>query len=146
MHHPRSISAARRLRLASILLLGNRLLILSAIGMLMVSFFANDRYLTQLGAILMVISFLLLLAQWIVGAHAGCPLCRTPVLASLGAVKHRKARRFLGSYPMRVALAITFKEQFRCPYCNEPTGMEVREKLRDYGSRSSVMTRISRRQ
>ena len=146
MHHPRSISAARRLRLASFLLLGNRLLILPAVGMLLVSFFANDHYLTILGAILMGVSFLLLLAQWIVASRAGCPLCRTPVISSLGAMKHRKAKRFLGSYPLRVALAITFKEQFRCPYCNEPTGMQVRERLRDYGSRPSVMTRISRRQ
>lgn len=143
MHHPRSISAARRLRLASFLLLGNRLLILPAIGILLVSFYASDRQLMIYGSILVVISFLLILAQWITASRAGCPLCRTPVLSSLGAIKHRKAKRFLGSYPLRVALAITFKEQFRCPYCNEPTGMEVRERLRDCGSRGTEMTRIS---
>ncbi len=146
MHHPRSASAAQRLRLASILLLANRLLILPAVGMLLISFFAHDRYLTIFGSTLMVVSFLLLLAQLLVASQAGCPLCRTPVLASLGCVKHRKAKRFLGSYPLRVALAITFREQFRCPYCNEPTGMEIREKYRDQKSHAPEMTRISRRQ
>lgn len=106
MHHPRSVSAARRLRLASFLLLANRLLILPAIGMLLVSIFAHDRNLTILGSILMVIGFILIIAQLLVASQAGCPLCRTPVLASLRCVKHRKARRFLGSYPIRVALAI----------------------------------------
>ena len=146
MHHRRSISAARRLRLASLLLLGNRLLIVSAIGIMLVSFFASDQQLMIYGSILVGINFLLIFAQWITASRAGCPLCRTPVLSSLGAVKHRKAKRFLGSYPLRVALAIAFKEQFRCPYCNEPTGMEVREKLCDCGSRGSETTRTSRRQ
>ena len=29
---------------------------------------------------------------------------------------------------LRVALAILFKGSFRCPYCNEPTAMEVRDR------------------
>lgn len=144
MHHPRSQSAALRLRFASLLLLGNRLLIFPAIGILVVSFFANDRDLSIFGSILMIVSVFLLFAQWIVASRAGCPLCRTPVLASLGCVKHRKAKRLLGSYPLRVALAITFKEQFRCPYCNEPTGMEVKERLRDHSRSGAEITRISR--
>ena len=143
MHHPRSISASRRLRLASFLLLGNRLLILPAIGILLVSFYASDQQLVIYGSILVVISFLLILDQWITASRAGCPLRRTPVLSPLGTIKHGKAKLFLGSYPLRVALAITFKEQLRCPYCNEPTVMEVRERLRDCGSRGSEMTRIS---
>ena len=127
MHHPRSISASRRLRLASFLLLGNRLLILPAIGILLVSFYASDQQLVIYGSILIVVSFLLIFAQWLRSSHAGFPLRRTPVLSPLGSIKHGKAKLFWGSYPLRVALAISFKEQFRCPYCNEPTVMEVRE-------------------
>ncbi len=144
MHHPRSISDVRRLRLASLLLLGNRLLILTAGSLLLVSFFANDQHLMVIGSILVATSLVLIIAQWIVASHAGCPLCSTPVLAPMGCVKHRKARRLLGSYKLRVALSIMFKESFRCPYCNEPTAMEVREKLSGSRPRGSAMTTFSR--
>ncbi len=129
MHHPSSVTDVRRLRIASYLLLGNRLLILTASGLLLVSLFANDLHMMIIGSVLLVITFVLIVAQWIAASHAGCPLCRTPVLAPMACMKHRKAKRLLGSYKLRVALAIMFKERFRCPYCNEHTAMEVREKL-----------------
>lgn len=138
MHHPRTISDVRRLRMASLLLLGNRLLIITAVGLLLVSFFANDKHMMIYGSILVGISFILIIAQWIAASHASCPLCRTPVLAPMGCVKHRKARRLMGSYKLRVALAIMFRERFRCPYCNEPTVMEVREKLSSSRHRGSI--------
>lgn len=144
MHHPRTISDVRRLRLASLLLLGNRLLTLTAGSLLLVSFFANDQHMMVFGSILVATSLVLIIAQWIVASHAGCPLCRTPVLAHMGCVKHRNARRLLGSYKLRVALAIMFKERFRCPYCNEPTAVEVRERLRGSRLRASGMTEFQR--
>lgn len=143
MHHPRSISDVRRLRLASLLLLGNHLLILTAGSMLLVSFFANDQHLMVFGSILVATSIVLIMAQWIVASHAGCPLCRTPVLAPMGCVKHRRARRLMGSYQLRVALSIMFKEKFRCPYCNEPTAVEVRERLGGSRLRGSGMAVFS---
>lgn len=128
MHHPHSASAARRLRIASLLLLANRLLILPAIGLLLVSLFTAEHKHMLLGSLLMAICLLLLMAQCIAARRAGCPLCRTPVLASMGCVKHRNAKCLFGSYSLRVALWITFVQRFRCPYCNEPTSMVVREK------------------
>ncbi len=139
MHHPHSNSAVWRLRIASLLLLGNRILIPLAGGMLLVSIFASDRGLMMSGLILVIVGVLLIIAQWIAASEAGCPLCRTPVLSPMRCMKHRKARRLLGSYQLRVALAIMFKERFRCPYCNEPTAMEVRERLRGSNPRGSRM-------
>jgi hypothetical protein len=130
MHHPPSISAARRLRIASLLLLGNRLLIPVSAGLLLVSLLNNDHLLMICGLVAGMISVLLIVAQWMAASHAGCPLCRTPVLAPMRCMKHRKARSLLGSYQLRVALAIMFTERFRCPYCNESTAMDVRENLR----------------
>lgn len=144
MHHPRSISDARRLRIASLLLLANRMLIAVAIALLLASLLSNDSFLTILGVVLMVTGILLLVAQWVAALHAGCPLCRTPVLAPMRCMKHRNAKRLLGSYPLRVALAILFTERFRCPYCNEPTAMEVREKLRGSRPRGTGMSAISK--
>ncbi len=144
MHRPRSISDVRSLRLASLLLLGNRLLILTAGSLLLVSFFANDQHLMVFGSILVAVSFALIIAQWIVASQAGCPLCRTPVLAPMGCVKHRKARRLLGSYKLRVAFAIIFRERFRCPYCNETTEMEARDMIRSSRLRRGGMMTFSR--
>jgi uncharacterized membrane protein len=115
------------------LLLGSRLLTMVACGMLLFSLIAKDRQLTILGSGFMVIGLILIIAQWISASHAGCPLCRTPVLAPMRCMKHRRARSLLGSYRMRVAFAIMFKDRFRCPYCNESTAMDVGETLR--GSR-----------
>ena len=36
----------------------------------------------------------------------------------------------MGSHRLRVALAILFKNQFRCPYCNESTALELRHSPR----------------
>ncbi len=144
MHHPRSISAARRLRIASLLLLGNRLLIPVAIGLLLVSLLTHDRLLMIYGLVVGMISVLLIIAQWVAASHAGCPLCRTPVLAPMRCMKHRNARRLLGSYQLLVALSIMFTERFRCPYCNEPTAMDVKERLRGSRTRGAQVTQISR--
>lgn len=140
MHHPVSVTHLRRLRIASLLLLANHLLMLTSGGLLLVSLFANDRQLTILGSILVSIGVFLIFAQWIAASHVGCPLCRTPVLAPIECAKHRKARRLFGSYKLRVALAIIFKDRFRCPYCNERTAMEARERLSGTRPRSADPT------
>jgi hypothetical protein len=57
-----------------------------------------------------------------------CPLCRSAPMSSKRCVRHRNARRFLGSYRMRVALAVLFTNQFRCPYCGEPTRCKVKNR------------------
>ena len=137
MHHPRSISAARRLRLACMLLLGSRLLTIVAGGLLLFSLHAHDRHLMILGSGFLVIGCMLIIAQWVSASHAGCPLCRTPVLAPMRCMKHRRARSLLGSYRLKVALAIMFKERFRCPYCNESTALDVGETLRSSRPRVS---------
>lgn len=126
------------------LLLANRLLIPVAGGLLVASLLTHDQRLMIYGLVVFMMGFMLIIAQWIAASHAGCPLCRTPVLASMRCMKHRKARRMLGSYQLRVALAITFSERFRCPYCNESTAMDVREKLRDSCPRGSRRTENSK--
>lgn len=130
MNHSHSIIDSRRLRIASLLLLINRLLMMAACGLLLVSFFADDQHLLIFGSTLVSTSLLLLIAQWVAASHAGCPLCRTPVLSPMRCLKHRKARRLLGSYHLRVALAIMFTDRFRCPYCNRPSEIESTGKPR----------------
>ncbi len=70
MHRPRSISAARCLRIAGLLLLGSRLLAMIAVGLLLVSLLANNRHLMIVGSGFLIISFVLIVAQWISASRA----------------------------------------------------------------------------
>lgn len=129
MHLSSPVSDFRRLRIASILLLINRMLLLAAVGLLVVSLFANERDLMIFGSIFVAISVLLLVAQWIVASQVGCPMCKTPVFSPIRCLKHRKARRLLGSYHLRVALAIMFTDRFRCPFCNQKSEVNLTDKV-----------------
>ncbi len=121
------------------MLFGNYLLALLIAGLLGHSILTYDFDFTILGSALLIPFIVMLGAQWIVASRTGCPLCRTPVLAPRSCIKHRRARTFLGSHRLRVALAVLFKNQFRCPYCNEPTELEVRETVRLSHARRSLM-------
>ena len=127
MHHPRSTTDILRFRLAACLLVGNGLLALVAAGFLIRSLMTHNFQWTMLGSGFVVLMLLMVIAQWIAASRTRCPLCCTPVLAPMRCAKHRRARTVLGSHRLRVALAILFKNHFRCPFCNEVTGMEVRQ-------------------
>ncbi len=79
-----------------------------------------------IGVALLCTTLILVIFQLLVASRARCPLCLTPALASKGCSKHRSARRLLGSYRFRVAASILANGHFRCPYCGEPTAIEVR--------------------
>jgi hypothetical protein len=70
----------------------------------------------------------MVIIQWGMARRARCPLCMTPVMETKRCSKHRNAKPFLGSYRLRVALSIIFKGSFRCPFCHEPTAIQVRQK------------------
>lgn len=129
MHHPRSHSAIWSFRIAAFLLVGNYLLALIAVGILIHSFFFDNRQWIMVGASLAIVCLFLVIAQWISASRTFCPLCKTPVLAPKACTKHRRSKTFMGSHRLLVAMGILFKSSFRCPYCNEPTAMELRKTL-----------------
>jgi hypothetical protein len=99
-------------------------------GFLIYAFTINDRELTiiALGTLLLIL--LMLVLRCLISRKTHCPLCMTPVLAARGCAKHRQARTLFGSHRLRVALAILFRNSFRCPYCHEPTTLQVRGNYR----------------
>ena len=126
MHRPRSTSAILRFRVAACLLVGNCLFALVAATLLVRSLMTHDFQWTMVGSGFVGLILFLVIAQWIAAARTRCPLCCTPVLAPMRCAKHRRARMILGSHRLRVALTILVKNHFRCPFCNEVTGLEVR--------------------
>jgi hypothetical protein len=129
MHQFRSKSTILRFKAASLLLCLRCLLAPLASITLLYAVFQDDRKLAHVGIGLGVAAVVSTLSQWILAARARCPLCQTPVLASKDCAKHRRARSFLGSYRLRVALSILFKGTFHCPYCSEKSAMTVRRRV-----------------
>lgn len=66
------------------------------------------------------------LVEVVMATRTHCPLCHTPVLAKKHCRKHRNARTLLGSHRLYVSARALFGSSFRCPYCGEPSALEVR--------------------
>jgi hypothetical protein len=126
MHRLHSKAAIHRLRIAALLVCFKCVMAPLAAGLLCYALVIHDQKLTLVAVGLMLLTVIFAISQWVVAARTSCPLCMTPVLAKKGCTKHRHARTVLGSHRLRVALTILFKNSFRCPYCNEPTLLEVR--------------------
>ena len=131
MHRLPSQSSVIRFRLAAVLLLVKWAVFVAALGLLGYSILLHETQLTYVGLGLLGMALLAALVQWIVAARARCPLCLVPSFSSKQCSKNRKARHVIGSYRLYVALAVIFRGYFHCPYCGEPTSIEVRQRLRN---------------
>jgi hypothetical protein len=74
----------------------------------------NNPGLAKIGIALLALAILILILQFSLASRTRCPLCMTPVLAS------KRCSR------LRVAVAILFRNGFKCPYCHESAVLEVR--------------------
>lgn len=132
MHHLHTRSAVVCFRCTAFLLIVIWLLVPVAVGLLLQSMLTDSPRSALIGSGLMIMALVMVIPQWVMGGHTGCPLCWTPVLAPKSCTKHRKARKFMGSHRLRVALAILFKNQFRCPFCNESTALAPSRRITDH--------------
>lgn len=126
MHQFRSKSTVLRFRLNALLLVLKYAVVPVISGLLVYSFYKSDHGLAIFTLGLGFITLVMGILQWLMASRTRCPLCMTPVLGSKVCSKHRHARSFLGSFRLRVALAVLFRGSFLCPYCDEKSAMEVR--------------------
>lgn len=126
MHRFPNKNVVARFRLTALLFCAKCLMAPAISGLLLYSLVTDDLKLTRLSMWLLIVTILIGIVQWMLAARTRCPLCLTPVLAASGCSKHRSARRLLGSYRLRVATGILFRDSFQCPYCHEPAAMQVR--------------------
>ena len=101
---------------------------MAALVLLFCAFVVTDKNLAFASVGFLGLTFLIASLQWWLSASTRCPLCLTPILSTTNCAKHRKAKKLLGSYRLRLAVDIVFNESFTCPYCHEPTAMLVRDK------------------
>ncbi|BCU77145.1 hypothetical protein llg_18600 [Luteolibacter sp. LG18] len=118
-----------RFRLASLLVFLAAGLLLAAVGEILSGMFRDERSEVFMGLYLLGGAFAVFIVHCVVASKARCPLCTVPPLSKRGCQKSRKAKRFCGSYRLRVAGGVLFKGAFQCPYCGEPTKLMVREKM-----------------
>lgn len=126
MHRPQSINQIYRFRLAAVLLCVRFFLLSAAFVLMLAGVCFYDPYLIYIGIGAGISGSLVTILQWMVACKARCPLCQTPILADKTCSRHREAKTIFGSYHARVTLAIIFKNQFYCPYCNESTKLQQR--------------------
>lgn len=131
MHRLRSRTIIRRFRLAAFLLGLNHLVILATLFFCIYLVFVYQPEYLAVGLGLLLSLPVLTVARWIISSRTNCPLCLTPVLGGKNCSKHRRAQTFLGSYKLAVARSILTKNSFYCPYCHEPTVLELRQNPRD---------------
>lgn len=130
MHRLRTKSSIYRFRTTALLVCIKCILFPGSIGLLLYSLAIHDEPLTVWAMGLLLLTGLVTILQWLVALRTNCPLCMTPVLASKRCMKHRHAKCFLGSHRLRASIAILLTNSFRCPYCHEPTSLELRDRNR----------------
>lgn len=135
MHRFPSKSTISRFQFVAFLLCFRCVAVPVVIGVLVYSFIQGDHELTLIALALGFVCAVMSIVQWLLAVRTRCPLCLTPVLARKGCAKHRNARTLLGSHRLRVALAILFRGRFLCPYCHEPSAMEVRSRRQNSQAR-----------
>lgn len=126
MHRLRSPGLLRGFRIASLLVTLKFVLLAVAAGILVDAVMQTDWRRAMLGFGVAASTALISLCRALTLAYVRCPLCMTPVFSPFVHNHHSKARKLLGSYRLRVALSILFRNWFTCPHCNEPTAMKLR--------------------
>lgn len=126
MHHPRHSRIIRNFRWAAFLLILKRVVLLAAVPSWATAVLAHRHVWAYVGFGCILTGIILGVLQRLFSASAKCPLCMMSPLGRSGCVKHRRVRSFFGSKRLLVAFSILFRGWFRCPYCNEPTGMSLK--------------------
>jgi hypothetical protein len=101
-----------------------------AVGFFLYGCYARDATWMQIAGIFLAAGFVLKVLSFMLARRLKCPLCMAVPLINLGCAKHKSAQALFGSHKLVVAISVLFWEKFRCPYCGETTGMNVRERSR----------------
>lgn len=128
MHRLSSAAILRKFRVSSFLVLITILLPPVALGFLVYGVLSNKHEWMVYAAAVVAGWILLTIVNFVISSRLKCPLCMVPPLLNKSCSRHRNAVKMLGSYRLKVAHSIIFRDSFRCPYCGEPTAMQVRKR------------------
>jgi hypothetical protein len=127
MHRPRHSRVIHCLRCAALALVLSRFLMVGAVVSVVLLLVTGEGKWSHAALGMTAGVVVLAILQWICASGGKCPLCTMPVLSRKGCSKHRHARTLAGSHRFPVAFSVLFRGHFRCPYCNEPTQLRLKE-------------------
>ena len=130
MHRLSSHYIIRRFKIVSLFLVLIFLSLPLAVGCFLYGWYADDVAWMQYAGIALVSSLLFKVLSVLMAGRVKCPLCMAAPLTNLGCVKHSSAQTLFGSHKLAVATSVLFGGKFRCPYCGETTGMNIRDRSR----------------
>lgn len=130
MHRLPSHAVLRRFRIASLFVVLMFFSAPAALGCVLYGFVAGEHGWFAIAGMAVAAGLVCMTLNFIMGARLRCPLCMVPPLHNRRCSKHKSAATLFGSHRLSVAQSILFKDSFRCPYCGEPTAMQVRERGR----------------
>lgn len=116
----------RRFKVAALLVVLMFLSSPTALGFLFYGLASGEYGWLPIAAGVFAAGLFFMVLNFVISSRLRCPLCMVPPLLNLGCSKHQTAETLFGSHRLTVALSILFKSSFCCPYCGEPTAMEVR--------------------
>lgn len=128
MHRLPSSYTLRRFRVASLLVIVMFLMIPVVLGSVLCGVQLVENQWFIIAGIACGVGILCSIVNLILSGRVRCPLCIVPPLQNRKCSRHKSARKLLGSHSLRVAYSIMFTGMFKCPYCGEPTAMEVRQR------------------
>lgn len=102
----------------------------SSLGLLAYGFVSGEHGCFGVSGAVVLVGIGCMIVNFVMAGRIRCPLCMLPPLLNRRCTKHKGATTLLGSHRLNVALSILFKNSFRCPYCGEPTAMQVRQRGR----------------
>lgn len=125
MHYLKQRSLARAFWRASFLyLLASLSLFVTAGIVVYIYLYRSDENLLPL-CIAFIVSLFLWILQWFTAENCKCQLCQADIMRSSKCSHHKSAKKFMGSYRLRIASAVIFKGNFRCAYCGEEFQVSV---------------------
>lgn len=128
MHRLPSDTVLRRFRIAAVLVILMWASVPAALGFLVYGIFHDEHNWLVIAAGVVFLGLFCSILNYMMGGRLKCPLCMVPPLQNRRCSKHRTAQKLFGSHRLKVAQSILFRDNFRCPYCGEPTTMEVRQR------------------
>lgn len=128
MHRLPSELTLRRFKITSFLVFFVWFCVPVVLGLLFLGFYTAQHHWLAWAAGVAGFGILCMIICFFLSGRVKCPLCMMPPLQNRRCSRHRTSETWLGSYKLKVAQSILFKGSFRCPYCGEPTAMEVRQR------------------
>lgn len=119
MHHLRHRGMVRSLKLSSLFFVLRTISAITFFGLLIFYFVfeIEMRYEVILAPISLTALFSIF--NLVSATKCRCQLCQASMMLPLRCTKNSKARPFFGSYRLRIALGVLFKDSYRCTACGE---------------------------